>query len=253
MRYLVALFILLAELSSAVALEPPASAMVREVIDGDTVVIEGGGEIRLVGIQAPKLPLGRRGFVAWPLAEEAKAALARMVLGRRVALTFGGRRMDRHGRWLAHLTDPTGRWVQGEMLAAGLARVYTFADNRARAADMLGIEAAARQARRGLWAHSFYAILPAGAAEGHDDTYQLVEGVVRKVAEVRGRTYLNFGDDHRSDFTAVAETPARRLFREVGVDLEQLAGRRVRVRGWMKDWNGPMIDISHPEQIEVLE
>ena len=46
------------------------------VIDGDTVVLESGLEIRLVGIQAPKLPLGRPEFEPWPLADEAKARLA---------------------------------------------------------------------------------------------------------------------------------------------------------------------------------
>ncbi len=47
---------------------------------------------RLVGIQAPKLPLGRPGFSTWPLAWEAKRALERLVLGQRVTLSFGGRR-----------------------------------------------------------------------------------------------------------------------------------------------------------------
>jgi len=27
----------------------------------------------------------------------------------------------------------------------------------------------------------------------------------------------------------------------------------VRVRGWLKPRNGPMIEASHPEQIELLE
>ncbi len=51
---------------------------------------ETGGH--LVGIQAPKLPLGRRGFREWPLAREAKAALERIARGKRVMLSFGGRR-----------------------------------------------------------------------------------------------------------------------------------------------------------------
>ena len=84
----------------------------REVIDGDTVVLDreisGSREVRLVGLQAPKLPLGRSGFREWPLAKESKAALAKMVLGRNVELGFGGVRMDRHGRLLAHLTRDDG-------------------------------------------------------------------------------------------------------------------------------------------------
>ena len=87
-----------------------------EVIDGDTLVLADGSEVRLVGIQAPKLPLGRADFVAQPLAEEAKAALAAMTLGRTVALSYGGQRIDRWGRRLAHLHDESGRWIQGELL-----------------------------------------------------------------------------------------------------------------------------------------
>jgi micrococcal nuclease len=96
------------------------SATVSEIIDGDTVLLDrelsGSREVRLVGLQAPKLPLGRSGFREWPLAKESKAALAKMVLGRTVELGFGGVRMDRYGRLLAHLTRDDGLWVQGAML-----------------------------------------------------------------------------------------------------------------------------------------
>ncbi len=71
------------------------------------------------------------------LAWEAKRALERLVLGRRVTLSFGGRRMDRHGRLLAHMHAADGAWIQGEMLRSGLARVYSFADNRALIPEML--------------------------------------------------------------------------------------------------------------------
>ena len=66
----------------------------------------------------------------------------------------GGRRIDRHGRLLAHLEDSDGRWIQGEMLTAGLARVYSFADNRARVADMLALEKKARAVGAGIWSNA---------------------------------------------------------------------------------------------------
>ena len=56
-------------------LEPGPAATVRAVVDGDTVVLGDRSQVRLVGLQAPKLPLGRAGFPVWPLAPEAKAAL----------------------------------------------------------------------------------------------------------------------------------------------------------------------------------
>ena len=45
------------------------SGRVASIVDGDTLILDDGREIRLVGIQAPKLPLGRRNFKTWPLAQ----------------------------------------------------------------------------------------------------------------------------------------------------------------------------------------
>src|SRR5262245_858154 len=57
--------------SSPEELAPGGEAEVSEIIDGDTLRLDDGREVRLVGTQAPKLPLGRPNFPTWPLAEEA--------------------------------------------------------------------------------------------------------------------------------------------------------------------------------------
>ena len=82
-------------------LVPGGSGRVVAVIDGDTLLLADGREVRLVGIQTPKLALGRPDFPTWPLAPEAKAALEALVLEEMTALGFGGRERDRHGRLLA--------------------------------------------------------------------------------------------------------------------------------------------------------
>ncbi len=229
----------------------------KEIVDGDTLVLEDGRQVRLVGIQAPKLPLGRPDFQTWPLAEEAKDALGAQVLGRELRLVYGGRRVDRHGRQLAHLyaalPDGGEAWVQGALLAQGLARVYSFADNRALVAEMLALETAARQARRGIWRLGFYAVRGAEEAGRHIGTFQLVEGRVQDAAVVRGRAYLNFGPDWREDFTVTLAPKVRRRFEAEGLDPRSYRGRFLRVRGWLKSFNGPMIEATHPEQIEVLD
>ena len=232
----------------------PASeiARVTEIVDGDTVVLADGRQVRLVGIQAPKLPLGRAGFAAWPLSAEAKAALAALCLGREVRLAYGGRRGDRHGRVLAHLVDASGAWIQGALLAAGMARVYSFADNRALVPEMLAREAAARANGRGIWADPFYAVRTPEEAGRFLGRFELIEGRVQDVATVRGRVYLNFGADWRSDFTATLAPPVRRLFDSEGIDPQVYRGRIVRVRGWLDSFNGAMVEITHPEQIEVI-
>ncbi len=234
------------------ALAAGGSARIAVIIDGDTVALSDGREVRLVGIQAPKLPLGRRAFRKWPLADRAKAALAALVEGRTVLLYYGGQRVDRHNRQLAHLVLDDGRWVQRVLLSEGLARVYSFADNRALVPEMLAAERTARAARAGIWGHPFYAVRAPGDAAQDIGTFQLVEGRILDAARVRGTTYLNFGADWRSDFTIVVSGRARAVFDAAGVDLLALKGRSVRVRGWLDKRNGPMIAATHPEQIEVL-
>jgi hypothetical protein len=170
-----------------------------------------------------------------------------------VTLTFGGRRMDRYGRLLAHLHLSDGRWIQGEMLALGLARVYSFADNRALVEEMLALERAAREASRGIWSHPFYRVIRVEETPSFIDSFQLVEGRVLKVAVVKSRGYLNFGPDWREDFTISIAPRDRKLFEADGAGLEDLEGRLIRVRGWIKSFNGPMIEATHPEQIELLD
>lgn len=77
-------------------LEDGGAARVVSVVDGDTVILDDGRQVRLVGILAPKLPLGRPGFVKWPLADAAKARLEELVLGRRVACATSRSCADGH-------------------------------------------------------------------------------------------------------------------------------------------------------------
>ena len=226
---------------------------VREIVDGDTLYLTDGREVRLVGLQAPKLPLGRPDFEPWPLSDDAKAALSGMVLGEAVTLAYGGRPVDRHGRMLAHLYLDDSRWVQGAMLEAGMARVYTFADNRALAGEMYAREDRARLAGRGIWDHPFYQVRGTNELDALIDTFQVVQARVLDVAEVDGRVYLNFGADWRTDFTVTIAPRTARLFEDEGVEVMAYDGQRVQVRGWLERYNGPLIEATHPEQIRTMD
>lgn len=224
---------------------------VVEIVDGDTLILEDARRVRLVGLQAPKLPLGRPGFEPWPPAEEAKAALAELTLGKEVTLAYGGRRMDRHGRHLAHLFLEDGTWVQETLLKGGMARVHTFADNRAVVERLLEAEREARAGERGIWSHRDYRIRTPEDTKKDIGTFQIVEGAVHNVNVVRGRGFLNFTEDWREDFTVTLAPRVRRLFESEGYDVENYEGRVIRVRGWIDSFNGPQIQVTHPEQIEV--
>ena len=64
--------------------------------------------------------------------------------------------------------------------------------------------------------------------------------------------YLNFGRHWKEDFTVTIDAEALRLFAAAGIDPLGLEGALVRVRGWIDDRDGPRIEVTHPEQIEVL-
>jgi len=230
---------------------------VTQIVDGDTLMLDNGLVVRLIGIQAPHLQLGREGLEDWPKGAESKATLANMALGKTVRLRYGGEEKDRYGRLLAQLfvTGPPETWVQEQMLRAGMARVYTFPDNRTCAAELFDAERQARATGIGIWTDPYYTVRRAdrpATLNALSGRYELVEGRVLKAGRAGGRLYLNFGRYHKEDFTAVIDGKALKLFAQEGLDPLRLGDALVRVRGWIDVFDGPRIAVTHPEQIEVL-
>ncbi len=221
-------------------------------LDGAVFMLEDGREARLAALRPPDDPA---------LAEQARALLDDLVRGRPLLLRYDVERADRRGRVVAQIFVTGGTpeseplWAQGELLAAGLARVETGPRTNALAADMLTAEATARAARRGLWAHPDNAVRGAepGPLWNLLDTFQIVEGEVVSAAETRDFLYLNFDDDYRTDFTISIARRHWRAVRRDGLEPLELEGRRIRVRGFLHAMNGPMIDADHAAQIEVLD
>lgn len=227
------------------------SATVREVIDGDTIVLEEGQQVRLVGIQAPKLGLGRPNFMDWPKANDAKDFLVQLTLGKKVQLYVGQQIVDHNRRLLAHVVTEDGKWVQEEILLRGWGRVYSFPDNRRIVRQMLAIEKIARAQHLGIWADDYYAIQSPDKV-GPVGSFQIVEGKVLTVAKNKEMVYLNFQENWRTDFTVEIKLASVAWFLSEGIDIMQLQGQTISVRGWVENKNGPMIEVTHPEQIEIL-
>lgn len=249
---------LAADLTIAPGCTLPAGPIraVSRVLDGDTLQLDDGSELRLIGALAPHAHDVGAETGAWPLADEARRTLSGLVLGKSIALAFGGLRTDRYGRWLAHaIVEPEGRkeWVQGHMLARGMARAYTLPDNAACTGDLLDLERPAREGNLGLWTNAAYQVRSAESPHellAYRHTFQLVRGRIATVSRTRGATYLNFAQDRRG-FAAVVKRAGDAL--SGGLRPEALTGRTAVVRGWIDRRNGPVIAIDAAGQIELVD
>lgn len=222
---------------------------ITRVFDGDTFELDGTLRVHLVGVEAP--------WGEGDAPAKARAAFERLALHRKARLEYGGteRYTSRGGEPAAlaqvFIQTEGGRWVwaQEALLRDGHARVRTRKDNVSRSARMLAAEAAARAEKRGLWAERRFAVRTAGSSipEG----FQVVEGAVRSIGRTEAGDYLNFGEDIATDFT-VRIAPDDAAAFDGRIDVEQLEGQRIRVRGYVVERGGPLIRVDHPEQIELL-
>ena len=242
---------------AACAGEDGGGALVTEIRGGDTLILQDDRAVRLAGVLLPRR--AGEADIGAQARQNAEKTLADLVLSQRVELQFDARRRDRYGRLLAQVhvvKDGKRLWVQEQLIASGLARVISFRDNRICIPQLLAAERTAREAGQGLWKTGLFSVRQAGAEDllaARAQNYEIVEGRIENVAEIRGRYYLNFGRNWRRDFTITVSSDAARLFSGESGGLANLKGRLVRARGWIENVNGPSISLTHPEQMEILE
>jgi endonuclease YncB( thermonuclease family) len=221
---------------------PFGAGQVKSVIDGRTVALTDGREVRLAGIEAP---------------DRSKTALEALVAGREIALLKLGADSDRYGRTVALVAlqdGPAERTVQAALLERGWAQVAAQIGDFSCAAALLGAEQRGRASGLGLWADPYYVIRdaedPAGilAVRGR---FAVVEGQVLSVRESGATIYVNFGRRWSEDFTVTVPKRNERSFIAAGLPLKKLAGQRVRVRGTIEERGGPWIEAETPGQIEI--
>jgi len=238
-------------------LAPGSTRTVTRVIDGETVALDDGRELRLAGILAPRARDADAMEGGWPLEEAARVALADLVLGKQVQIAFATAKQDRYGRLLGHLFtahDGPRQWIEGELLGRGLARAAALPDDGACLTELLAHERLARADVSGVWRLRLYAPKPAlqvAALAGVRSSFQIVRGRVVSVDRTKSAAYLNFGHDWRSDFTVRIPRSVLRRDETWAKALDALKDRTVEVRGWIVRRNGPMISIAHPAELVV--
>jgi len=121
-------------------------ARVTQVIDGDTIIIEGGYRVRYIGIDSPEVypRVEAFGMEAWQ-------ANRGLVEGEEVRLERDISETDKYGRLLRYVyVDDT--FVNAELVRQGLAWAQAYPPDTKYQDYLDKMEAEAREAGRGVWA-----------------------------------------------------------------------------------------------------
>jgi len=199
-------------------LAPIGNFGVAGIRDGRTLVLADGRELRLAGIET---------------GDAGRAALEALAAGQMLRLEKLQVENDRYGRLVAFAyAGEMQTSLQQAMIEQGQARVSS------RVGDSVCAEVLLAAERR------------ITAVRGQ---FALVEGKVLSVRESGSTIYLNFGRRWAQDFTVTILKRNRRAFTVAGIDPGRLEGQSIRVRGWIEQRTGPMIEAVTPEQIEFAD
>ena len=221
------------------------------VREGVELLLDDGRRATLAGLEFPS-----------PSAE-LRQAMSRWLSGQMVFV--GPTRQDRWGRFPALIFAADGTGTSSGFIAvgvaaidAGLARYRPDPVAVSCRATYLAAEARARSRRTGVWSNPDLLPVDADGPEAAAVLPQrrgltLVEGVVRSTGAGPRAIYLNFGHRRATDFTVVISRRFSYNRPDSGFDPAQLIGRRVRVRGLIDTARGPRIEITGPEEIEIVD
>ena len=226
---------------------------VDKVIDGLTVLLKDKTIIRLASLDIPD-------FHIWRNAPHSEAALKLLeeklpegteVMIYQTRMAKKGR-LNRMNHQLGHIvTKKDELWIQGLLLSHGLARVYVAPDATEMIGQMYETEQKARDNNLGIWSEEsdFPLLNPDNISQAMGEM-AVVEGTVEKAATVRNNIYLNFGKDWKTDFTIMMTPTLRKDLARKGINLMNLSGKKIRVRGFVREYNGPLIELDVAEHLE---
>lgn len=225
---------------------------VQKVIDPLTFISTNDTIYKLSGLDVPGLDTGGSDIV-----EQATKKVTELIADQDLKVyvtkdqTTG--RQNRMGQKLVQAErKKDSLWIQGQLVAEGLARVRTTPANPEMARQLLALEESARSASKGLWADPQYGVYGIDLISPKANSFVIVEGRIFSVSNRNNETFLNFGQDWKKDFTIGISPEMRRQISKQGLNFAALVKKNVRVRGFIEDRNGPFITLDHPEQLEVI-
>ncbi len=165
---------------------------VKEVVDGDTIVLSDNNRVRLIGMNTPE-----QGMYFY---EEAKEVLEAMVLDKEVILEKDISEVDIYGRLLRYVYVGD-LFVNLEMVRRGFANIYTCPPDLKYTEEFLDAEREARLNEIGLWQETETCMVKIDLnydADGNDNLnlngeYAILKNTGTAPVDIRGWTVKDSG------------------------------------------------------------
>lgn len=208
------------------------SARVKMVYDGDTLQLEDGRKVRLIGIDTPEIFSKKRAIASdiKSSGERARVSLLQQLAmsENRISLSYGSERFDRYGRTLAHVFLPDGKNLQAWLILEGYAIAFTTPPNDQMSHCYRRLELVTQQAKRGIWQMSQYQLKQSHQLSKKSQGFHRLQGRISRVSVSRDKVTLVMDD--RLDVN-IYKSDMKNFN---AYQLNNLKGKNVRVRGWIK-------------------
>ncbi|MCX5704993.1 MAG: thermonuclease family protein [Candidatus Omnitrophica bacterium] len=137
--------------------------LVKRAVDGDTLLLENGERVRLIGIDTPEMHESKKLYrdserskqdtkTIQEMGKRAAEFTRNLVEGRPVRLEFDVDRYDKYKRLLAYVyLVSDGTFVNAKIIEEGYASVMTYPPNVKHTDEFVKLYRQARENNRGLW------------------------------------------------------------------------------------------------------
>ncbi|MFW5976601.1 MAG: thermonuclease family protein [Bacillota bacterium] len=228
---------------------------VSKIIDGDTIEIESGEKIRLIGIDTPELNSDNNSGSEY-YGKRAKKYIKKLIgKDQIVYLEYGEEVRDSYDRLLAYIYLPDGTFLNARILREGYSYLLTVPPNIKYLNLLEEIAKKAREKNKGLWKKDVenkdYPQISWKKAEKYYGDKVVVEGKVVDTHDSGKAVFLNFAEEYWNTFSAVIFKSDEYKF--LVEPEEYYLNKNVKIMGTVEKYKGiPEIILEHPYQIRTV-
>ena len=201
------------------------TVQLAQVVDGDTLRLQDGRRVRVLGINTPEVAW--EGHVGQALGVEATAASRRFLpRHQKVHLVYDLDHKDRYGRMLAHVYNQRRQSLAAHLLEQGLALQVVVPPNVSEMGCLTRQEDLARRQNRGIWREKTWNLRPAAELALDQTGFSRIQGKVTKVSVLRdvwleldGPVVVKIAQQDRQYFA--------------DEQWQSWLGKSIKVRGWL--------------------